>query len=249
MKRRSTYKMFGHILEQVDHHPYLGVELSRGLNWGPHIDSVVPKAQRSLNFLRRNLSGCSSDTKANAYKSLVRPILEYGAAAWDPHLSTQINKIESVQRRAARFVTGTPLGDRDTSVTKLIDGLGWRTLQERRLVTRLTMLYRAVHHQTACYIPDYFHPMSSGTRASHEQQYSSPQVRVDAYKYSFFPRTIRVWNLLPAGAVVSPSAGAFRVAVQELFLSGSLYVVPPKGIFQRPRLGSTGIVSAVGPVY
>ena len=98
-------------------------------------------------------------------------------------------------------------------------------------------------------IPDYFHPVSSGTRASHKQQYSSPQARVDVYKFSFFPRTIRVWNLLPAGAVVSPCAGAFKSAVQGLFVSGSVYVVPPKGVFQRPRLGSTGIVSVVGPVF
>ena len=34
------------------------------------------------------------------YKSMVRPILEY---AGDPHTTANIQKLESVQRRAARF--------------------------------------------------------------------------------------------------------------------------------------------------
>ena len=246
---RSVYTMFGHQLEQVEHHPYLGVELSKNLDWGPHINSIMPKAQRSLNFLRRNLHGCSIGTKDKAYRSLVRPILEYGAAAWDPYHSAHISRIESVQRRAARFVNGTQPTDRDSSVTNMINALGWRTLQERRLVARLTMMYKAVNLQTACYIPTYFQPVVAGRRASHGQQYSSPHVRVDVYKFSYFPRTFRSWNILPESAVISPDVDTFKAAVQGLLQSGIMYVVPPKGTYSRPRLGSTGTVSVVGPVY
>lgn len=246
---RSVYTMFGHRLQQVEHHPYLGVELSRNLDWGPHINNIIPKAQRSLNFIRRNLGGCSSGTKDKAYKALVRPILEYGAAAWDPYHLAHIERIEGVQRRAARFVNGIRRDDRDTSITNAINVLGWRTLQERRLVARLAMLYKAVHHQAACYIPQYYRPVVTGRRASHSQQYVVPHVRVDVYKYSYFPRTFRSWNILPASAIMSPDVDSFRVAVQGLFQSGAMYMVPPKGTYFRPRLGSNTTVSVVGPVY
>jgi hypothetical protein len=43
--------------------------------------------------------------KEQAYKALVRPSLEYACSVWDPHLKADINKMEMVQRRAARYVT------------------------------------------------------------------------------------------------------------------------------------------------
>ena len=50
---------------------------------------------------------CPKKIKENAYTSLVRPVLEYGAAIWDPSLGKDISSIEMVQRRAARFVTNS----------------------------------------------------------------------------------------------------------------------------------------------
>ena len=61
------YTISGVQLERVRHHPYLGVELSSDLNWGPHLDISIPKAQRTLNLLRRNLYSCGSSTKDLAY--------------------------------------------------------------------------------------------------------------------------------------------------------------------------------------
>ena len=42
------------------------------------------KATRTLNFVRRNTYCCSQEAKNIAYLSVVRPHLEYAAAAWDP---------------------------------------------------------------------------------------------------------------------------------------------------------------------
>jgi hypothetical protein len=36
--------------------------------------------------------------KSLAYTSLVRPILEYGAACWDPYRECQINALDRVQK-------------------------------------------------------------------------------------------------------------------------------------------------------
>ena len=45
----------------------------------------------------------NKNTKSKAYKSLVRPILEYGAACWDPYREGQVNALDRVQNRAAIF--------------------------------------------------------------------------------------------------------------------------------------------------
>ena len=60
---------------------------------------------------------------------------------WDPHQKELINKIEMVQKRAARFVTNTY--DRSTSITAVIKDLEWDTPQNRRTANRLTILQKA----------------------------------------------------------------------------------------------------------
>jgi hypothetical protein len=49
----------------------------------------------------------NSNTKSLAYTSLVRPILEYGAACWDPYEKSKINASDRVQKKAAKFANNT----------------------------------------------------------------------------------------------------------------------------------------------
>ncbi len=91
-------------LELRTHNAYLGKELKNDLKWTKHINQTTAKANRGLGFLRRNLSKCPERVKEQAYCALVRPHLEYASAAWDPYLKKDINQLEAVQRRSARFV-------------------------------------------------------------------------------------------------------------------------------------------------
>ena len=49
----------------------------------------------------------NSNTKSLAYTSLVRPILEYVAACWDPYREGQIRELDRVQRKAGKFAQNT----------------------------------------------------------------------------------------------------------------------------------------------
>ena len=78
----------------------------------------------------------------SAYISLVRFTLEYAASVWDPHLAKDINKLENIQRRSARFVKGDYRTT--SSVTQMLQELGWQDLQSRRRDLRLALLYKVV---------------------------------------------------------------------------------------------------------
>ena len=60
-------------MEAVDHHKYLGVELSSDLNWDVDIAGMIGKDNRSVGFKRRNLYNCPENVKEQAYLALVRP--------------------------------------------------------------------------------------------------------------------------------------------------------------------------------
>ena len=68
--------------------------------------------------------------KEAAYKTLVRPILEYGITVWNPHCNGLNDELENVQKRAARFVTRN-YSYETGSMTGILE-LKWETLQKRR---------------------------------------------------------------------------------------------------------------------
>ena len=189
-----------------------------------------------MNFLQRNLHDCPSEVKATAYNAFVRPNLESSSAVWDPHQQKDINRLERVQRKGARFVTGD--FRREASPTAMMDMLEWNTLQERRFVARQVAMYKAVHQQTAIAIPDYLHPTRSSTRGHHPHSFINLSTRTDQYKYSFFPRTVRCWNLLPHHIVTSATVDQFKSLLMKSISEKTIVLCPPKDQLARPRLGS-----------
>jgi hypothetical protein len=74
--------------------------------------------------------------RREAHKSLVRPILEYGAACWDPYRECDISALDRVQNKAAKFVQCT-------------GGSVWESLVQRRMTARLYAFYKAHNAERA----------------------------------------------------------------------------------------------------
>ena len=125
----------------------------------------------------------------------------YASPIWDPYYNSDICKLEKVQRSVACWV----LSDysRDTSVTSLLLSLNWLTLQQRRLSSRLTLFYKIVNNQLPMTLPPYYLRMQYHTRQYHQDHYIVPQSNTNGHKYSFYPRTIRDWNILPVSLIES----------------------------------------------
>ena len=65
------------------------------------------QANKVLGLIRRTFGSHNPEGVSTAYKTLVRPILEYGCQVWNPYLVKHIKSIESVQRRATRVICGS----------------------------------------------------------------------------------------------------------------------------------------------
>ncbi|KAJ4432824.1 hypothetical protein ANN_21463 [Periplaneta americana] len=133
-----NYEFSGVVIPQEQCCKYLGVYLNSKLSWGEHVDNVTGKAWRALHFIMRILRKASPKSREIAYLTLVRPLMEYGTTCWDPYRIYQINSLERIQYRAAKFVKGKREDGNDT-----IKELKWETLENRRRKTRITSLYRA----------------------------------------------------------------------------------------------------------
>ena len=188
---------------------YLGVYITCTWSWQLQCDEATKKAMRVLRILQRNLSSCDRSVKARAYLSLVRPIVEYATVAWSPHTNKGIDCIESVQRRAARFVNSDY--SRYSSVSSMLTDLNWPSLQSRRRICDLGMFYKILRGQDNISLP--YDPTSvpvyGRTRASHDFKIRLPSSSVDAYKHSRYVRSIPAWNALSADVVSSASYPEF----------------------------------------
>ena len=105
-KIHVSYILAGIDLENIESIKYLGVTITGDLRWNTHVSHVCTKTNRTLGLLRRNLNSCPQEVKEAAYKGLVRPVLDYDSSVWDPPGVILQEELESVQKRAAIFVTG-----------------------------------------------------------------------------------------------------------------------------------------------
>ena len=177
-----------------------------------HIDQTCKKASKVLGFLKRNLKHCVKD---RAYTSLVRPKLEYCSTIWNPHTTSNINKLESVQKNAARFVLNKPHDyKKPDSTTKMVKDLNWEKLEQRRKRSDVTLMYKVVHHLIT--VPVYDHPtMAEITSTRHSHAWKFQTIRT----YSFFPRTIILWNQLPPPVIAGLGIGRIQGGSQGSILN------------------------------
>lgn len=202
-----TYSANNNFLHEVYQYKYLGLWISNTLNWTQHIDYVVRNANCKLFYLRRALKFSTHDVRITAYKALILPSLDYAAIFWDPFTRTNINKLETIQKKGVRFIYNS-YGR--TSVSTLLSRASLPPIAERNRLARLKFLYQIVKSHYKLDISNII-TFSSGyaTRQRHQMTITPHRSRNNTFKYSFFPRTITEWNQLTSTQVQQPSLTLF----------------------------------------
>ena len=104
-------------------------------SWADHVNYTVKNTSRAKHLTMRILKKGNSNTKSLAYMSLVRPILKYGAARWDPYREGQISALDRVQKRAAKFAHHS-------------NSPKWETVASRRKPLHWCALYKSLLWRT-----------------------------------------------------------------------------------------------------
>ena len=127
---------------------------------------------------------------------MVRRTVEYVCTIWDPSNQAKIKSIEQVQKRAARFVYNNYIDRTPGCVTNMVKSLKWENLEDRRKSARLSMLFKIQHDLIDIDRQQY--PMLNDSRTRDKNHFYQESLKTDTYRQSFFPKTIRDWNQLPA---------------------------------------------------
>ena len=120
---RYDCKLNNNSLKHVTQVKDLGVTISPDLTWDTHINTILAKANRMLAFLRRNsVMSFTTDHRKLLYLTFVRSYIGYASKVWAPSTIGSITKIESLQRRATKFILNT-LWQEDISYHERLSGL------------------------------------------------------------------------------------------------------------------------------
>ena len=158
--------------------------------------------------------------------------MEYGSIIWDPYTKQEITKLESIQRREARFIT-KDYKSREGCMTKMLNELNLPTLQSRRQKQRLIFFYKVVEGQVPAMPPDQFVKYQNSKRQIRAKRFDNcitnnivtssvrytskciviPQSRTDQYKHSFFIQTD--WNHLDENTVSAEKLESFNSALAD----------------------------------
>jgi ribonuclease P/MRP protein subunit RPP40 len=203
----TTYSVANSQIQSTQEEKDLGVITDSKMSFESHINSIAARASRIMGMIRRSYTYLSVTNFPLLFKGLVRPLLEYAQAAWQPYKVKDIETLENVQRRATKQVQGI----RDLSYPDRLRTLSLTTLTYRRLrgdmveVYKIlhgrydsraghTLLHRSINHRTRG------HPFKL------EKQHCRRNVRL----HSFGHRVISWWNGPPAGVVTAPSILSFE---------------------------------------
>jgi len=136
VKDPLNYTLRDQLIPEASSCKYLGIILCSHLSWTDHVNGMVKKAWKALHFLMCILKKGNSSTKSLAYMTLVHPILEYGAACWDPYREGQIHALDRLQKKVAKFAFCMNESD-------------WETLSQCRKISRICAVFKAYSEEWA----------------------------------------------------------------------------------------------------
>ena len=152
------------------------------MSFRSHLENITTKATRMLNFLRRNLYRCNQEVKCMACTHLVRPMLEFASCVWDPYFNKDINALEMIGRRAARWVTSNYDWRSGNSISSTLGDLQWQSLaQIKDKHQGLNYFFKAIHHTSGLKIPDHYNQetLVQSIRSYHHLHFSIPFINTN----------------------------------------------------------------------
>jgi hypothetical protein len=141
----NFFKLSGAPLEVTEHYKYLGLEMGQVSRdcWKPYCARILARAGRALKTLRYGVGGRRAlplATVTHLFKTLVRPLLEYGIAMWGAMTQQAVlTLLENVQVRFGRWLLRVPS---KTATEFVRRELGLQSMAERAQLASFKLFHK-----------------------------------------------------------------------------------------------------------
>ena len=202
----QTYTLSGTPLDNVYDMKDLGIIIDSQLKFHLHSAHVVSKANRLLGLIKKSFEHITIDTLPLLYKTLIRPILEYGNSIWGPHFILDQQAVERTQRRATRMIQSL----KDLPYHDRLCQLNLPSLTYRRRRGDMILMYQLTHNLINIPLSALFTFSSYTSTRGHDFKLFKPHSRCRSRQSFFCIRVISDWNNLPDNIVNATSLNHFK---------------------------------------
>ena len=203
-------------LKRVQDTKCLGVQIDENLTWERQAEYIIQKVAYNISILRKVSPILSLDNKIAIYRSIIEPYFSYCCLVWDGINETLSNKLQRLQNRAARVITGLPYSVRSKEIRKQ---LGWSSLLEMRKQQKAIMMYKIVNGLVPSYMADMFSSQYGSqvyNLRNSTLNFEIPNARTELYRNSFAFTGAKIWNELPEDLKTEPSLNAFKKKIKTI---------------------------------
>ncbi len=138
------------VVRRVTEFKYLGIVMDECLHWKAQIDAVFSKVGKRLGMLRRIRDDITVNAAHLAYKSFVLPILDYCDSVWNGCNKVDAERLERLQKRAAKVVCPSQSSDDALAV------LRWKPLYKRREQHVFNLVKKSLDGAVPQFLTNYF---------------------------------------------------------------------------------------------
>ena len=211
---RYEYQINGCKVSIVNEQEDLGVIIDDNLNFTSHYVKARNKANKIVGFIKQSVTTRKPQTMVKLFSSLVRPILEYAAPFWSPHLCKDIDMLENVQRRFTRLISGFE----NIDYKNRLDRINLFSLEYRRHRGQLIETYKFFNNLPDTAAKLFSFPDSSRTRG-HHNKIKKRRFRTRIGQHVFANAVVDDWNRLPRDLIDSKSVTTFKLGLDGFFHS------------------------------
>ena len=163
-----------------------------------HIRNITRKAYQKIGLVKRCFTSMTRKKITTLYTTVIRPGLEYASPVWSPWLKSDINKLESVQKKCL-----------DLS----LEPINLASLQDRRDYFDLIETFKYLKGMVKTPSNLFFKPPNRHLRG-HSLKIAKEYSRTGIRKFFFSNRVVDHWNNLNQKTVQTATLTSFKRALR-----------------------------------
>ena len=191
----------------------MGVIIDEKFSFSKHVEAIIKKATFAVYSLNLSITSRKPEIYLKLYVTVIRPLLEYASAFWDPPFKKESVLIENVQRRVTKRV----LGLSNLSYENRLRNLKLPSLWWRRKRGALILMYKIIK-QVEINIPNTLFEINQNQTRGSGWRLKIDHVHLNMAKNSFRHRLKGLWNSLPREVTEASSVNNFKNKLDDHIL-------------------------------
>ena len=217
-KHQTTFTIGNTPIPKVSEVKDLGITLSDDLKSSQYIHQIRGKANTISHIILKSFKSNNTQLLVNLFKTYVRPLTEYNTSSWSPYLRSDIQEMESVQRKFTRNICQRANLTFSNYEERLLK-LKLESLESRRIKRDLILLYKIIHNIVDVDAKNFFMFSSLGGYNLRRHQLHinrKPKTKTLRRENFFTYRVIKFWNDLPEEIVMSQTLAIFKTKLNRV---------------------------------